>query len=328
MGLSPEDNEAISEPDSGGAMVGHIQRYKKYISDLKRGGASGISAAFGRASDILPPEAMQIAPPVTTIASSAATENKHRLDEQVFSETYDAQSLRDSVEALVSTCARDLTTAVGEQLDTPFGELTVDEVFIEGERRMFLLSDMRVIAEEQYLRWRRTPADIDKSSVDKSQLARDATGRAPDLTVTNAVGALLWNVYFDGYEPTRVDMFDGTTIARAEGRDELILALNSNGEGVKFFVLSGMMVDPTTGNVFIESNEGAYTAGFLNNGWRIHQYRTRDRGQVYYVSEPVVAGQKPLTIEVANLMLDIETGTVSYETTDNAATVTLRTRKL
>lgn len=339
--MSQEDEEARSEANTGGAMVGHIERYKQYISDLKRGGSSGISAAFGRASDLLPPEVMQIKPPAPSAAAvDADGNNGYQLDERVFAENYDAKALRETVESLITACAPDLTSPVGDLLNTPFGELTVDEVFIEGERRMFLLSDMRVIDEGRYQRWRVEPAvDESNATTSRGDSKPDATHdgarsllggirRAPDLTVTTSNGSFLWNIYFDGYDAERVDMFDGSTIAKAEGRDELILALNCFADGFKLYMLSGIMIDPTSGNIFIESNEGAYTAGFLNNGWRIHQYRTSDRGEIYFVTEPIIAGHQPLTIEVTNLVLDMESGTVSYETADNAATVMLRSRKL
>lgn len=345
--MSQENDESSHKPvEGGGLMVGHIERYKNYISDLKRGGSSGISAAFGRASDLLPPEVLEISPPAKPAADVALPRDqpaqiRENLDlgAHVFT-TVDSPamaSVREKVKGFAAQCSIDLTEPIGEVVDTPYGQLAVEEVFVEGDARLFLLSDQRVIDEPSFQRWKRVDnGDIAATAVVEpisdtfsSAPGGDGFADATRLRVTAPNGGFLWDVHFDGYEPMRVEMFDGSLIARAEGRDDMVLALKSGGtDGLKLYLLSGLMVDPTTGNVFVESNQGAYTAGFLNNGWRIHQYRTRDKGEQYFVTEPIVPGREPLTIQVSKLNLDMETGEVSYETIDNAAVVTLRTRKL
>ena len=325
--LDDDQEQPLAQDNTGGAMLGHIQRYKAYISDLKKGNSSGISAAFGRASDLLPPEVMQVAPPAakssakSAVAQAGGAAPAPALDEVVFASGADTTQLRASVEELIAQCATELGNPVGETLDTPYGELSVEEVFVEGSRRTFMLSDLRVIDEAEYLRWRRVP-EVVAASVPFSG------DSAPDLAVTTATGNLLWNVYFKGYEAEKIAMFDGTFIGRAEGRDEMVLALRVGPGKTKAFILSGLMVDPTTGNVFAEANQGAFTAGFLNNGWRVFQYRTREHGDLYYVSEPPLPDCESVTIQVNNLSIDMETGAVSYETTDSAAVVTLRSRRL
>lgn len=341
--MSQENDESNPKPaEGGGLMVGHIERYKNYISDLKRGGSSGISAAFGRASDLLPPEVLEISPPAKPAAAEvppAETRENLALGARVFTkvDSLAVASVREKVNLFAAQCSLELTEPIGEIVDTPYGQLVVEEVFIERDARAFLLSDQRVIDEASFQRWKRVDgAEIAAAPV--VEPATDSVSSAPGtaesadttkLRVTAPNGGLLWNVLFDGDEPTRVEMFDGSLIAKAEGRDEMVLALNSGGTaGSKIYLLSGLMVDPTTGNVFVESNQGAYTAGFLNNGWRIHQYRTRESGEQYFVTEPIVSGREPMTIQVSKLNLDMETGEVSYETVDSAAVVTLRTRKL
>src|SRR5688572_24689260 len=68
--LTPE----IDEEDGGseGSMSEHLQRYRKYIDSLKEGRSSGISSVFGRASDLLPPDVLEIKPP-TMVAERLET---------------------------------------------------------------------------------------------------------------------------------------------------------------------------------------------------------------------------------------------------------------
>lgn len=332
--LDDDQEQPLAQDNTGGAMLGHIQRYKAYISDLKKGNSSGISAAFGRASDLLPPEVMQVAPPAakssakSAVAQAGSAAPAPALDEVVFASGADTTQLRASVEELIAECATELENPVGETLDTPYGELKVDEVFVEGSRRTFMLSDLRVIDEAEYLRWRRVPDSTATEGAARPVSVPFGGDRAPDLSVTTPAGNLLWNVYFNGYDAEKIAMFDGTFIGRAEGRDEMVLALRVGPGQTKAFILSGLMVDPTTGNVFAEANQGAFTAGFLNTGWRVFQYRTREHGDLYYVSEPPLPDCESVTIQVNNLSIDMETGAVSYETTDSAAVVTLRSRRL
>lgn len=402
--MSHEDEEQIVRANAGG-MVDHIQRYKQYITNLKKGQSSGISAAFGRASDLLPADVMELQPPQTKPSIPAPD-----LGDRVISANFDKNYLRQTIENIISDCAAELEHPIGKTLHTPYGELTVEDVFVEEGRRHFLLSDLRVIDESEFLQWSSTGvddlqsddfADEAEEEIASDDFADDAyqgtesdsdedqgiegdnfaddedeavTGdyfdgatehasedfvdeadeavpndhfaddydevlpsRAPitaggemtQLTVTSAAGSFLWKVFFKGFDPERVVMFDGSMITRAEGRDEHVLALRSaDGKDLKIYILSGFMVDPSTGNIFVEANEGVYTAAFLNNGWRVHQYRTHDRGDQFYVTEPSQIGREPATMEVVNLNLNIETGEVSYETMDSAATITLRSRAL
>src|ERR1700677_1383734 len=41
-----------------GSMIDHVERYKEHIRNLKSGKSSGISAQFGKASDLLPEDTL------------------------------------------------------------------------------------------------------------------------------------------------------------------------------------------------------------------------------------------------------------------------------
>jgi len=336
-------------------MADHLKRYRDYIADLKRGQSSGISGAFGRATDLLPPEVMAIKAPSLSTTDSR---QRHGLGENVLAAEFDREYLRQAVETLVQEYADDLEDPVGKVVATASGQEEVLSVYVENGERMFMLSDLSVIDEESFRRglvtaeivedepepgkvWQsgemaENPADLMEESTNPpppppppNPAQSNAPVAALPQSVTTAEGVLLWQVYYDTHGPELVSMADGGIIKRAQGRREYVFSNLSALDGdIKFFILSGFIVDPGTGNVYLEANEGAYTAAFLNNGWRIHQYREHNGEETYFVSEPMRPDRAPATIQVRSLSLDPVTGEVSYETMDSAASITLRSRQL
>ncbi len=444
---------------SGSSMADHLKRYRDYINDLKSGQSSGISAAFGRATDLLPPEVMEIKAP----RINKAPDQPLGLGDQALADHYDKNYLRQTVETMVQTYANDLEDLVGCAVLTSTGSEEVLSVYLENGERMFMLSDLSVIDEETFHRslvrpdvgddqsdnlppgtsdyseelesdstldgstsddseedksvssetgktsdgleehepvssqTRKTSDGLEEHESGKSQTAGTSddweepnSASSPDGTpldksnedleddeddeddeedddeeqddddwgtlldelssddwndslngvqastfgalnqlVTSPDGTVLWRVYYVNDGPELVSMADGSIIKRAEGRSEYVFSRFSAMEGdVKYFILSGLVVDPSTGNVYLEANEGAYTAAFFNNGWRVHQYRNHEGEETYYATEPAKPNSAAITSQVANLKFDLTTGEVSYDTMDSAASVTLKSRKL
>ncbi len=357
-------------PAAGGTMADHLKRYRDYIGDLKKGSSSGISAAFGRASDLLPPEVMEIkAPPV-----SPPTADPAELGQNVLAAEYDRAHLRQTLETLIKDYADGVEDPVGSLVKTVTGEEEVLSVYVENGVRMYMLSDLSVIDENTFADTliRPAAAATQRAAVPAGRaaeaLAPPESGRqtrtdftsppqpdmyaasesalppqlpppmqAPpspwadafDQTVAAADGAMLWQINYDAEGPAEVSMADGGLIRRAEGRREFIFSKHSQGDdAAKFFILSGLVVDPATGNVYLEANEGAYTAAFLNNGWQIHQYRDHNGVETYFVTEPMPAVGVPTTRQVRSLNLDLAAGAVSYESLDSSASITLKSRKI
>ncbi|MFN8552496.1 MAG: hypothetical protein U0103_13560 [Candidatus Obscuribacterales bacterium] len=386
-----EEDDYEQPTSGGGGMVEHIQKYKSYIQGLKQGHSSGISAAFGRAAELLPPDVLEVVPPKITGALTVGRE----LDEPVFADGYDRAALRSAVEDLIAGCADQLADFIGVSVMTAEGESEVVNCFVEDGQRKFMLANLDVIDEAEFTRSRRdTDGDPEygeqsddsdqsddgeqrddarsddrhgdgKQSDDGDQSddgahlddgeqgeqgelqsetgfdrgddvsgTRDACApwgeeRPFDLVVHAPAGNVLWGIHYDGLEIEQIVMSDGTQIRRAEGRHEYVMVQRANDRlHPRIYILSGLMVDPLTGNVYAEANQGGYTAAFLNNGWQIHQYRSRDSTDSFFVKEPDRPGRSGAFFEVVNLALDAESGEVSYDTIDSAATVTLKSRRL
>ncbi len=438
---------------SGSSMADHLKRYRDYINDLKSGQSSGISAAFGRATDLLPPEVMEIKAP----RINKAPDQPLALGDQALADHYDKNYLRQTVETMVQTYANDLEDLVGCAVLTSTGSEEVLSVYLENGERMFMLSDLSVIDEETFRRSSIRPDDDDEDdqpdnlppgtsdyseelesdsaldgntsdnseenksgssqnrktsdSLEEHEPGNSQTGKTSDgleehesgnsqtggtsddweepnsassldgtpldksnedleddedegedddddwgtlldelssddwndslngvqastfgalnQLVTSPDGTVLWRVYYVNDGPELVSMADGSIIKRAEGRSEYVFSRFSAMEGdVKYFILSGLVVDPSTGNVYLEANEGSYTAAFFNNGWRVQQYRNHEGEETYYATEPAKPDRAAITSQVANLKFDLTTGEVSYDTMDSAASVTLKSRKL
>lgn len=405
------DYEQSEDSGGGGDMVEHIQKYKNYIQGLKRGQSSGISAAFGRASDLLPPDVLEVAPPKGATVATVG----HELDERVFAAEYNQEALRTAVEGLILSSAEQLEDHVGAIVMTAEGPSEVVNCFVEEGQLKFMLANLDVIDEDEFNRSRQesegelesddTTYDDNESSVadfedqmfeeaehalssdevkdDEVEVEDEALveedyfqpqqqevepeptpppmpAPAPamrhvheeqrenvrkfgdtiesvifdeerpfDLVVTTPSGSVLWGVHYDNLEIDQVVMSDGTQIRRAEGRHEYVMVQRASDRlHPRIYILSGVMVDPITGNVYAEANEGGYTAAFLNNGWQIHQYRSRDSKDTFFVKEPARPGRPGAFMEVINLALDVQSGEVSYETVDSSATVTLKSRRL
>jgi len=340
-------------PSSGGTMSDHLKKYRDYIDELKQGRSSGISAAFGRATDLLPPEVMAIkAEPVDLVAQIM------ELDSNVLADGFDRDYLNESVQALVQAYADDLDDPVGSTVATDSGTEVVLSVYVENGVRMFMLSDLSTIDEGVYQRTLiADAADSDEveshDPVSTEDMVDDAVEPPTHLSspsdpsaldfpspqeniaqpfiqsVATVDGMPLWQVHYSPAGPELVSMADGGIIKRAEGRQEYVFSKLSAADGdIKFFILSGFVVDPGTGNVYFEANEGAYTAAFLNNGWTIHQYLSCQGDESFFVTEPVRADRLPITMKVKSIDLDLATGEVTYETMDSAASITLKSRKL
>lgn len=445
-GANVSEEDDYEQPTSGsGGMVEHIQKYKNYIEGLKKGQSSGISAAFGRASDLLPADVLEVSPP-----KGATAVAPHDLNERVFADDFDRAALRTAVEGLITSCAEQLDQVVGTIVMTAEGPSEVVNCFVEDGQRRFMLANLDVIDEEEFNSSRKRSSeelieeesedsqDIQKvlamfedshkeddveidsdnqefektnqertdddaatveyvgvdenieageissnKTVDESentvlepreitkQVEHDEHDEYPavrhrrtmekplpsllvqsrnespkkfgeifdspifdeerpfDLVVHTPSGSVLWGVHYDGLEIDQVVMADGTQIRRAEGRYDYVMVQRSHDRlHPRVYILSGVMVDPETGNIYVEANQGGYTAAFLNNGWQIHQYRSRDSKDSFYAKEPDRPGRPGAFLEVINLVLDVQSGEVTYETADSAATVTLKSRKL
>lgn len=345
--------DANKMPGSGGTMSDHLKKYRDYIDELKQGCSSGISAAFGRATDLLPPEVMVIkAEPVDLVAQLMA------LESNVLAEDYDREYLKESVQSLVQAYVEDLDDMVGSAVKTDSGTEEVLSVYVENGVRMFMLSDLSTIDEATFQRTLVASVAASSASESAEESSEPASGLeqavSPQLavheeplpqpqsttikqpvnqsftqSVTTLDGMPLWQVYYSAEGPELVSMADGGIIKRAEGRQEYVFSRLSPTDGdIKFFILSGFVVDPSTGNVYFEANEGAYTAAFLNNGWTIHQYLSSHGEETFFVTEPVRPDRLPITMKVKSIDLDLSSGEVTYETMDSAASITLKSRKL
>jgi len=337
------DENGDDELESGGDMSKHMQRYKNYIDNLKQGKSSGISSVFGRASDLLPPEVMEIKQPAVQL-QGLSHERKPSAPDHVDEAEDDDEFVGENqieVEEDDDDPEHDDDDGDGNNPDDDedFDDETDGDVEDEDEDG---IDDDDDADEDEGI-----DGDIDDDdSVDDDEDDNDSDDDENEdddadieagedqITVTNELavsarnGETLWNIFFNRAEPVLITMNDGSSIRNAEGRDESVLALKTNGNRFKFFILSGLVIDPTTGNIYAEANDGAYTVAFLNSGWQIHQYRTHDGAEVYYATEPFRKGRDRVTTQIMNLKLDPATGDVSYDSADGSASMTLKSRRL
>ena len=316
--MTSQIDEEDANTESG--MSEHLQRYRKYIDSLKEGRSSGISSVFGRASDLLPPDVLEIKPPSAVAESFPANlvsdteENGFEDDgpyETNYAEPYDADSdLENENHGAVD---HPISSDVLESENVGEDEQDFDEVGDEDEPAE---SDDTDLEEDD---------DLDEDDDDFEEQDEDETEQ---LTVKSAQGAVLWTIYFNRVEPLSITMADGSSIKNAEGRDDTVLALKTNASEFKFFILSGLVIDPVTGNIYVEANDGAFTAAFMNNGWQIQQYRNHEGEETYYATEPFKPGRDRLTMQITNVSLDPVHGEVSYDSLDGSASMTLKSRKL
>lgn len=392
-------------------MSDHLKRHQDYINSLKAGKSSGISTVFGRAADILPPEAMEVdapvaaksaaltqAPPLSSatevakpaltspppqlkippslskplpgsgISKSAPAAHQpplpsdprdgapqfYDLDEPVLDMAADQALLKSTVQDLVADCALALEDPVGCLVKTDNGEEEVISVYLENGERVFLLSDLTMLDEREFtarlIRLNaqdmenvlQTAKDKVEDASESNQEQDQVLGQAQELRtspqkqvfeVRGDSGELLWHAYFGDNGISLISLGDGSFIKRAEGRNEYVFSTLSASDGdIKIYILNALVFDPKTGNIFIEVNQGAYTAAFFNNGWRAHQYRRHDGSETYYVTEPMSQGVAPPTVQVANLQLDIQGGECRFDTIELAGasprTFNLKSRML
>lgn len=315
------DNE---DADTEGGMSEHLQRYRKYIESLKQGRSSGISSVFGRASDLLPPDVIEIKPPkvvaehfpkdVNTELEAESIEdgsinNAANLEDwnNSFEENMNDDQVEDDEDFAED---RSDDENAGEEADDDSSDDHDDDDYVERE----IVED-----EEQDSPQEQIEYDSEESSEDEE---------SEELKVTSAQGVLLWTIYFNRVAPLTITMADGSAIKNAEGRDDTILALKTEGDKFKYFILSGLVIDPITGNIYAEANDGAFTAAFMNNGWQIQQYRSHDGEEKYYATEPYKPGRDRLTMQITNVSLDPVNGEVSYDSLDGSASMTLKSRNL
>jgi len=310
--MSDQDGE---EMPASGTMLDHIHKYRNYIQDLKQGKSSGISAAFGRASDLLPPDVLAISPP-------AESHPSNKPDGESFEQATVAS-------ATFERRADESDNHIGAHVETVDGTSEVIKVFIEDGERKFMLANLDVIDEAEF--WRSRIKDDSQEASNEPASARfmqPDSHQDFDLIVDTPSGKWLWSVKYDELEVDEIVMADGSHIRLAEGRQEFVYVQAAPGTRSRIFILSGLVVDPTTGNIYAEANSGGYTAAFLNNGWQVHQYRSHAGDDRFYIKEPSREDRDGRVFEVMNLSLDIQSGAVTYETVDNASEVTLRSRVL
>lgn len=335
-----EDDEPVSA--TPGSMVEHIQKYKDYIQDLKQGKSSGISAAFGKANDLLPADVMAV-PLTVAPAPGPAHAEQAPFDGALNMVVIDSEqrgSLRDAVEELILSCADHLAEYLGVPVATEDGESEVINVFMEDGVRKFMLGNLDVLDQDQFEEHRLDraapdganigPTEIDEpaaSEFGSEELEKDETATV-ELLIPDSRGNHLWTVAFRGGAVAEIVMADGSQISRAHGRDEFIYVDRADkSPRSDVFILTALMVDPSTGNIYGEVNEGAVNIAFLNNGWHIRQYRSGTT-TTCFVREPAKGNARSILIEVSNLELDVMSGEASYETLDSAATTTLKSRKI
>jgi hypothetical protein len=390
------------DDDSEGAMSEHLQRYRKYIDSLKQGRSSGISSVFGRASDLLPPDVLEIKPP-TMVAERIPTAEQasgdfgyanhiNRNADYVRSERSDfddddevvsenVERSEASSESLDPNDGEDDDSA--EDLDSDDGDDDSaedldadeddddssdgshsdddDEEDIESEEDeddddsdvddddsdvedddddeendedeanddddVQDADDDEEDVEDQDDDFEQDGEKSDDNESDQDDTAKSDT-ETEELTVKSAQGNHLWTIYFNRVAPLVITMTDGSSIQNAEGRDDTILSLRTDRDSFKFFILSGLVIDPITGNIYVEANDGAFTAAFMNNGWQIQQYRNHEGEETYYATEPFKPGRDRLTMQITNVALDPVHGEVSYDSLDGSASMTLKSRKL
>lgn len=330
-----------------GGMAEHLETYRHYIDGLKSGKASGISAAFGRASDLLPPEALAIAPKIHSADS---------LGQTLFPREEDRKVMRESLEMLIRAGVLEHPPqseeggnaeqpakgaprcfsgdAVGVSVRTEAGIEQVLSTYFESGELMYMLSDLSVIDEKTFLAQFIEPANYSEADdfaeqtnlenqeskasdaepdLQEQQLQTDK----PDLFVHDEDGQLLWQVSYELDGVKLVSMADGCLIKKAEGRNDYVFSMLAHEDGdIRFFILSGLVVDPSTGNVYLEANQGAYSTAYLNNGWKAHHYRTASGQESFFLTEPMNVinkeGRMPETFAVASLRLEMETGSLFY----------------
>ncbi|MBX3138587.1 hypothetical protein KF707_20325 [Candidatus Obscuribacterales bacterium] len=321
------DENGDEELESGGDMSKHMQRYKNYIDNLKQGKSSGISSVFGRASDLLPPEVMEIKQP-TVHLQGLSHERKpsapDRVDEaeDVDDDDEDGNSPDDDEDFDDETDGDVEDEDEDEDADDDSDEDEETDGDIDDDDSVDDDDDTHDDDDEN------EDYDDDEDDDDYIEAGEDQITVTNELAVSARNGEPLWNIFFNRAEPVLITMNDGSSIRNAEGRDESVLALKTTGNRFKFFILSGLVIDPTTGNIYAEANDGAYTVAFLNSGWQIHQYRTHDGAEVYYATEPFRKGRDRITTQIMNLKLDPATGDVSYDSADGSASMTLKSRRL
>jgi hypothetical protein len=333
------DDEETSQSEGG--MAEHLVRYKNYLDNLKQGKSSGISSVFGRASDLLPPEVMEIKQPKQIEARNQSSQSVDKDDDLEESDDLDAfevvpddsedvgidddsdeeDELSDEEDGFDSGGSDDDADASADEDEDEDDEVEDDECEDEDDGYCEAADDDEDSGDSIF-------EEDDTDSEDSQTDDQDPLPYTNELTVTTINGAMLWKIFFNRAEPVLILMNDGSSIRNAEGRDDAVLALKSTGDRFKFFILSGLVIDPSTGNIYAEANDGAYTAAFLNNGWQIHQYRTHSGSETYYATEPYKKGRERATMQITNLKLNPATGEVSYDSLDGSASMTLKSRRL
>lgn len=350
------DENGDEELESGGDMSKHMQRYKNYIDNLKQGKSSGISSVFGRASDLLPPEVMEIKQPAVHLQGLSHERKPSAPDRVDEAEDFDDDDEfvgeseveddddpeHDDEDGNSPDDDEDFDDETdGDVEDEDEDDIDDDDFSDEDEETDGDINDDDSVDDDDD---DNEDDDEDDENEDDDDEDEDDENEDDDdddiesgedqITVTNELavsarnGEPLWNIFFNRAEPVLITMNDGSSIRNAEGRDESVLALKTTGNRFKFFILSGLVIDPTTGNIYAEANDGAYTVAFLNSGWQIHQYRTHDGAEVYYATEPFRKGRDRVTTQIMNLKLDPATGDVSYDSADGSASMTLKSRRL
>jgi hypothetical protein len=258
--------------------------------------------------------------------ATGAVASAPEVGRNVFGAEFYRKQLRETIETLIKNYADGLEDPVGSLVRTESGREEVLAAYIENDERMYMLSDLSVIDELTFQQNLIVPENPVTSSVDIQPQTSFSTA---DQMVTTSDGSMLWQIYYDNVGPSLVSLAAGGVIKRAEGREEYVYSRLSAEDGdIKFYILSGFVVDPATGNIYMEANQGAYTLALLNNGWQIHQYRNHQGVETFFVSEPMKPGVAQNTYQIRSLELDPATGSVSYETMDSSATIALKSRRL
>lgn len=248
------------------------------------------------------------------------------LNEPVLDMSADQALLKSTVQDLVADCALALEDPVGCLVQTDNGEEEVISVYLENGARVFLLSDLTMLDEREFTARLIKPNVQDMESVlqEAKDRVEEPGEKAAEITPTKQVfevrgdsGELLWHAYFGDNGISLISLADGSFMKRAEGRNEYVFSTLSATDGdIKIYILNALVFDPKTGNIYIEVNQGAYTAAFFNNGWRAHHYRRHDGSETYYVSEPISINM----MQVTNLQLDIQGGECRFDTIEPAGT--------
>lgn len=170
--------------------------------------------------------------------------------------------------------------------------------------------------------------ELDDQTATTSEEVFHSRGEVPsrehiaDLRVTSKTGALLWDVRFDHEGVAEINKADGVLMIKTS-RPDMFAIIGPPGIERRAEIVSEIVVDPATGNIYYQSTDGTHAVALLNNGFRIDQFQ-QTAATKFLVTPPLRQGEtSSQPIEVRNLQLDQEARLLSYETLNNDHSITI-----